>query len=225
MQIILPAFISLDGVVQAPGGPEEDTDGGFAHGGWSMPYFDPEVMGGAFDDVMQRTEAMLFGRRTWQVAASAWPERGGDPFSDRINTITKYVASRTLSVDDLTWSGSTLLPADDAIGAIRELRARDGGGLQILGSASLAEQLVAERPGRRVRADDRADPARRRQAHLPGRRLGTPARARLQPDGEHRGDGVHLPARALVSADVTRGGGPSSWGTCSNASHASATSS
>jgi dihydrofolate reductase len=143
MQIILPAFISLDGVVQAPGGPEEDTDGGFAHGGWSMKYFDPEVMGGAFDDVMSRTEAMLFGRRTWQVAASAWPERGGDPFSDRINSITKYVASRTLTQDDLTWTGSTLLPAGDAIGAIRELRARDGGGLQLLGSASLAEQLVA----------------------------------------------------------------------------------
>ncbi|MDA0161535.1 dihydrofolate reductase family protein [Solirubrobacter ginsenosidimutans] len=144
MQIILPAFISLDGVVQAPGGPEEDTDGGFAHGGWSMKYFDPEVMGGAFDDVMSRTEAMLFGRRTWQVAASAWPERGGDPFSDRINTITKYVASRTLSQADLTWTGSTLLPAGDAIGAIRELRARDGGALQVLGSASLAEQLVAD---------------------------------------------------------------------------------
>jgi dihydrofolate reductase len=143
MHIILPAFISLDGVVQAPGGPEEDTDGGFAHGGWSMKYFDPEAMGGAFDDVMSRTEAMLFGRRTWQVAAAAWPQRGGDPFSDRINTITKYVASRTLSEDDLTWTGSTLLPAGDAIGAIRELRARDGGGLQILGSASLAEQLVA----------------------------------------------------------------------------------
>jgi dihydrofolate reductase len=143
MQIILPAFISLDGVVQAPGGPTEDTDGGFAHGGWSAKYFDPEVMGGVYDDVMSRTEAMLFGRRTWQVAASAWPERGGDPFSDRINEITKYVASRTLTEADLTWSGSTLLPAGDAIGAIRELRAREGGGLQVLGSASLAEQLVA----------------------------------------------------------------------------------
>jgi dihydrofolate reductase len=143
MQIILPAFISLDGVVQAPGGPDEDTDGGFAHGGWSMPYFDPETMGAAYDDVMSRTEAMLFGRRTWQVAAAAWPTRGGDPFSDKINSITKYVASRTLTVDDLTWSGSTLLPAGDAIGAIRELREREGGGLQVLGSASLAEQLIA----------------------------------------------------------------------------------
>lgn len=62
MQIILSDFMSLDGVVQAPGGPQEDTDGGFAHGGWSMPYFDPEAMGSVIDDVMARTEALLFGR-------------------------------------------------------------------------------------------------------------------------------------------------------------------
>lgn len=143
MRIILSDFISLDGVVQAPGGPEEDTDGGFAHGGWSMSYFDVEAMGPALDEVMAGTEAMLFGRRTWQAAAAAWPDRGGDPFSDRINAIPKYVASRTLGEDDLTWSGSVLLPAEDAIGAVRELRAREGGGLQVIGSASLAEQLIA----------------------------------------------------------------------------------
>ena len=142
MQIILSDFMSLDGVVQAPGGREEDTDGGFAHGGWSMKYFDPEAMGSVFDEVMAQTEALLFGRRTWQVMAAAWPGRAGDPFADRLNEIPKYVASRTLSEDDLTWSGSTLLPAGDAIGAVRELRARDGKGLQVLGSASLATQLV-----------------------------------------------------------------------------------
>ena len=142
MHIILSDFMSLDGVVQAPGGREEDADGGFAHGGWSMPYFDPEAMGAAIDEVLATTEALLFGRRTWQVMAGAWPDRAGDPFADRMNEIPKYVASRTLSEDDLTWSGSTLLPADDAIGAIRELRARDGGGLQVMGSASLAGQLV-----------------------------------------------------------------------------------
>ena len=65
MRIIVIDFISLDGVVQAPGGEEEDTDGGFRHGGWSMPYFDPEVMGSAIGEVMDRTEALLFGRRTW----------------------------------------------------------------------------------------------------------------------------------------------------------------
>jgi dihydrofolate reductase len=142
MQIILSDFMSLDGVVQAPGGPEEDTEGGFAHGGWSMPYFDVEGMGSAIDAVMERTDALLFGRRTWERMAAAWPERAGDPFADRMNAIPKYVASRTLTQADLIWSGSTLLPAEDAIGAIRELRAQEGRGLQVWGSASLAAQLI-----------------------------------------------------------------------------------
>jgi dihydrofolate reductase len=142
MEIILNDFMSLDGVVQAPGGPKEDTDGGFAHGGWSHPYFDPETIGLLYDQVMDRTDALLFGRRTWQVMAGAWPDRAGDPFADRMNEIPKYVASRTLSEGDLSWQGSTLLPADDAIGALRELRERDGQGLQVMGSASLAAQLV-----------------------------------------------------------------------------------
>ena len=142
MQIILSDFMSLDGVVQAPGGRDEDTDGGFAHGGWSHPYFDPEAMGTAIDEVMQTTDALLFGRRTWQTMAAAWPARAGDSFADRINEIPKYVASRTLSEDDLTWNNSTLLPADDAIGAVRELKEHEGRGLQVWGSASLAAQLI-----------------------------------------------------------------------------------
>jgi dihydrofolate reductase len=142
MQIILIDFMSLDGVVQAPGGAEEDTDGGFTHGGWSHPYFDPEVMGPAIGDVMERSEALLFGRRTWQGMAAAWPGRAGDPFADQMNAITKYVASRTLTEADLTWSGSKLLPAGDVIGALRELRAREGRAIQIWGSATLAAQLV-----------------------------------------------------------------------------------
>ena len=142
MQIILVDFMSLDGVVQAPGGPKEDPDGGFAHGGWSHRYFDPEVMGPLVDELMERSDALLFGRRTWQGMASAWPDRAGDPYADSMNAITKYVASRTLSQDDLTWSGSQLLPADDAIGAVRELREQEGGALQIWGSATLAAQLI-----------------------------------------------------------------------------------
>lgn len=142
MRIVLSHFMSLDGVVQAPGGPEEDTDGGFEHGGWSMPYFDVEAMGSAIDEVMESTEALLFGRRTWQVMAGAWPERAGDPFADRMNEIPKYVASRTLTQDDLTWTNSTLLPADDAIGGVRELRERSGGNVQVMGSPTLATQLV-----------------------------------------------------------------------------------
>jgi dihydrofolate reductase len=142
MQIVLCDFMTLDGVVQAPGGREEDTDGGFGHGGWSMEYFDPEAMGPVLDEIMTRSQALLFGRRTWQGMAAAWPDRAGDPFADRMNEIPKYVASRTLSQDDLTWSNSTLLPADDAIGALRELRAREGLALQLWGSPTLAAQLI-----------------------------------------------------------------------------------
>jgi dihydrofolate reductase len=142
MRIVLSDFMSLDGVIQAPGGRDEDTDGGFAHGGWSMRYFEPETMGSAVAETMDCTDALLFGRRTWQTMAAAWPSRAGDPFADRMNEIPKYVASRTLSAGDLTWPGSTLLPPDDAIGAIRELRAEDGKSIQVMGSASLAAQLI-----------------------------------------------------------------------------------
>jgi dihydrofolate reductase len=143
MGIILSDFMSLDGVVQAPGQRKEDTDGGFEHGGWSMRYFDMETMAPAIDQLMQGTEALLFGRRTWQTMAAAWPGRAGDPFADRMNEIRKYVVSRTLTDDDLAWSNSVLLPKDDPIGAIRDLRAADGGDIQVMGSASLAAQLVA----------------------------------------------------------------------------------
>jgi dihydrofolate reductase len=142
MRIVLSDFLSLDGVVQSPGGREEDTEGGFAHGGWSMPYFEPDTMGPAVTETMASTEALLFGRRTWQTMAAAWPDRAGDPFADRMNAIPKYVASRTLTQDDLTWPGSHLLPADDAIGAIGRLRAQSGASLQVMGSASLATQLI-----------------------------------------------------------------------------------
>ena len=77
MRIVISEFMSLDGVVQAPGGPEEDTDGGFAQGGWSHPFFD-EVVGGAFDTALKDADALLFGRRTWQTMAGAWPERAGE---------------------------------------------------------------------------------------------------------------------------------------------------
>lgn len=142
MRIILSDFMSLDGVVQAPGGREEDTDGGFQNGGWSMPFFDPEAMGPVLDEVMQTTEALLFGRRTWQTMAAACPSRAGDPFADRMNEIQKYVASRTLTQAELDWSNSTLLAPDDAIGAVRKLRQRAGGDIQVMGSASVAAQLI-----------------------------------------------------------------------------------
>ena len=141
MRIVISDFISLDGVVQAPGGRNEDTDGGFQHGGWSMEFFDPDTMGPVLGEVMENTEALLFGRRTWQVMAAAWPGRAGDPFADRMNEIRKYVVSRTLGEGDLAWSNTTLL-SDDAFGAIRKLRDAQGKDIQVMGSASLATQLV-----------------------------------------------------------------------------------
>ena len=144
MRVVVNEFMSLDGVVQAPGGAEEDTDGGFAHGGWSVPYFDPEAMGTAIGDGMSTAEALLFGRRTWQGMAAAWPERAGDPYADQMNAIKKYVASRTLTQDDLTWNNTTLLSSDNAIADIAALRGQAGGDLVIWGSASLVKTLLSE---------------------------------------------------------------------------------
>src|SRR5882724_9361279 len=100
MRVVVNEFMSVDGVVQAPGGPEEDADGGFAHGGWSQPYFDPEVMGPAIGEVMARTDALLYGRRTWEGMAAAWPGRAGDPMADQMNALPKYVASHTLTTEE-----------------------------------------------------------------------------------------------------------------------------
>ncbi|MFD7299679.1 MULTISPECIES: dihydrofolate reductase family protein [Streptomyces] len=144
MRIVISEFISLDGVVQAPGGPDEDTDGGFAHGGWTHPYFDPEVVGGAFDAALEGADALLFGRRTWQTMASAWPERAGDPFADRMNSIRKYVVSDSLGESDLTWENSVRIPRSEAVAELRELREGDEGGLLVMGSPTLARTLIAE---------------------------------------------------------------------------------
>lgn len=144
MRIVITEFISLDGVVQAPGGPEEDTDGGFAHGGWTHPFFDPEVVGGAFDDALSGAKALLFGRRTWQTMAGAWPERAGDPFADRMNALPKYVVSRTLGDDELSWENTRRIPGEEAVAAIRQLRATDDGDLLVMGSPTLVRTLLAE---------------------------------------------------------------------------------
>ena len=144
MRIVVHEFMSLDGVVQAPGGAEEDTEGGFTHGGWSMPYFDPEVMGPIIAGGMATADALLFGRRTWQAMAAAWPDRAGDPYADQMNAIRKYVASRTLADDDLTWPNTTLLSADHAVADIAALRQRPGGDVIVWGSASLVRAMLAE---------------------------------------------------------------------------------
>ncbi len=143
MRIVISEFMSLDGVVQAPGGAEEDTDGGFRHGGWSMPFFDEEVMGPAFDEMVGRTDALLYGRRTWQVMAGAWPDRAGDPFADWINGVQKYVVSSTLTEADLTWGPTALIPGDTVLEAVAELRDRPGRDLNMIGSSQLVRTLLA----------------------------------------------------------------------------------
>ncbi|MGH9264692.1 MAG: dihydrofolate reductase family protein [Acidimicrobiales bacterium] len=142
MRIVISEFISLDGVVQAPGGRKEDTDGGFQHGGWSMRYFDPDVMGSSIDEVAKRTDALLFGRRTWQVMAGAWPKRAGDPFADWMNSVEKHVVSDTLSEADLTWAPTSLIRGADLGPTVHALRERPGGDVNVMGSARLARTLL-----------------------------------------------------------------------------------
>jgi dihydrofolate reductase len=143
MRIVISEFISLDGVVQAPGGRDEDRDGGFRHGGWSMRFFDPEVMGAAIDELSQSTDALLFGRRTWQVMAGAWPNRAGDPFADWMNSVQKYVVSDTLSDADATWEPTTIIRGAGLAKEVSAMREQPGGYLNVMGSASLARTLLA----------------------------------------------------------------------------------
>ncbi|MFF1921490.1 dihydrofolate reductase family protein [Streptomyces sp. NPDC058221] len=144
MRIVISEFISLDGVVQAPGGAEEDPSGGFAHGGWSHPFFDPEVVGGSFNDSLSEAAALLFGRRTWQTMAAAWPERAGDPFADRMNAIEKYVVTDTLGDDDLTWNNTERISGEKFTARIQELRGTGDGDLLVMGSPTLVRSLLSE---------------------------------------------------------------------------------
>jgi len=143
MRVVVSEFISLDGVVQAPGGPEEDTSGGFRHGGWSMPYFDPEVMGPVIGEIAERSEALLQGRRTYQASADAWPDRGGDPFADWVNSTQKYVVSDTLSALDLPWHPTTIIRGAELVQKVSELRGRAGGDVYVYGSLTLVRTLLA----------------------------------------------------------------------------------
>lgn len=143
MKTLVAEFISLDGVVQAPGGATEDTDGGFAHGGWSMKYFDPVVMGGLYTELARQSGALLQGRRTYQVSAAAWPSRSGDEFSDWINRVPKYVVSNTLSEADITWKPTTIVRASELAKTVADLRAAPGGYVYVYGSATMVRSLLA----------------------------------------------------------------------------------
>ena len=143
MRVIVSEFISLDGVVQAPGGRREDTTGGFSHGGWSLPYFDPEVMGQVINGIADGGDALLQGRRTYQVSSAAWPNRAGDPFADWINRVPKLVVSDTLREEDLTWQPATLVPNADLVRRVAELREQPGGHVYVYGSLTVVRALLA----------------------------------------------------------------------------------
>ena len=143
MRTLITEFISLDGVVQAPGGASEDTDGGFSHGGWSMKYFDPVVMGGMYAELAAQSDALMQGRRTYQVSAAAWPSRSGDPFTQWINRVQKYVVSDTLTEKDATWNPTQIIRGDDFLRTVSELRARPGGYIYTYGSATMVRSMLA----------------------------------------------------------------------------------
>jgi dihydrofolate reductase len=136
-KLIVNTFSTLDGVMQSPGGPEEDTSGGFGHGGWSVTQWD-DVMSEAMGEFMGKPADLLLGRRTYEIFAAHWPH-STDPGADALNSATKYVASTTL--DSVDWENSQLLEGD-VPSAIRALKEQDGPELQVHGSAGLIQTLL-----------------------------------------------------------------------------------
>jgi dihydrofolate reductase len=137
-KLIVHEFVTLDGIMQAPGGPDEDRDGGFAHGGWTRAYWDDGI-GAAFGALMQGVDAFLLGRRTYVTHAEAFePMAAGDPFGDMMNAPAKYVVSRTLAQP--IWRNTTII-REDVVGAVRTLKASAGGTIVTDGSSQLVHAL------------------------------------------------------------------------------------
>jgi dihydrofolate reductase len=138
-KVVVFENVTLDGVMQAPGRPDEDPRGGFEHGGWSPPYGD-EVMGRFAAESMVTTGALVLGRRPYEDFLSYWPHQTGNPFTEVLNNTQKHVAATTLE-EALAWSNSTLLRGD-AAQAVAELREQPGKDLVVLGSGELVQSLM-----------------------------------------------------------------------------------
>lgn len=139
-ELIVAEFISLDGVIQAPGGKDEDTDGGFVHGGWTHPYWHDDI-GAHFFQAMSQADALLLGRKTWQTHGAAFdPLPEGDPFGDVMNGISKYVVSSTLE-SAAAWRNSTIIRGDVAE-SIRQLKGQPGKNILLDGSSQLVPLLA-----------------------------------------------------------------------------------
>jgi len=139
-KIVVLSFISLDGVIQSPGGPEEDPTGGFKYGGWVAGYFD-DFLGKVMDKQMSRPFDLLLGRKTYEIFAAHWPyvQTSEDPVAAGINTAKKYVASKTLK--KLEWSNSELIRGDVAQ-EVKKLKEQDGPEIQVHGSGNLIQTLL-----------------------------------------------------------------------------------
>ena len=147
-KVIVSEFLSLDGVMQAPGGPDEDRECGFEHGGWQMQYSD-EVYADTVSEGISTSDALLLGRKTYEIFAAYWPTAKDEEdladiadfadFADLMNSIDKYVASRTL--DGVEWQNSTLLEGDVAE-AVAELKEQSGQDIRVIGSGELVQTLM-----------------------------------------------------------------------------------
>ena len=137
-KLVVSTFLTLDGVMQAPGGPEEDPTGGFTHGGWSVTHWDDD-MASHMGEVMGKPFDLLLGRKTYEIFAAHWPHAGDDPGAAELNSATKHVASRTL--DKVEWQNSKLIEGDvpEQVARIKE---EDGPELQVHGSADLIQTLL-----------------------------------------------------------------------------------